>query len=264
MQVESAATLSWLIPDWPTPPGVHALSTWRSGGVSAGPYASLNLGDHVGDAPQAVDENRRRLCAAADLPTEPNWLRQVHGIAVADLDRLAGEDSTRREGERPEADAAVARGAQRICAILTADCLPVLLAARTGAAVAAAHAGWRGLAGGVLAATVQALALPPGNLIAWLGPCIGPSCYEVGSEVRAAFLAQLPQAEHAFRANERGRYLADLAQIARIELHRLGVAAVYGGEECTHRDAARYFSHRRDGRTGRQATLIWRMGFLDG
>jgi YfiH family protein len=250
---------------------VRALSTWRIGGVSVAPYASLNLGNHVGDAPQAVAENRRRLRAAARLPAEPTWLRQVHGSAVADLDRGDGEArpveagrAIEDDGQHPGHDAAIARRPARICAILTADCLPVLLAARDGSAVAAVHAGWRGLAGGVIAATVGALALPPGELIAWLGPCVGAERYEVGVEVRAALLASEPRAAGAFRRNERGRFLADLARIARIQLEGLRVPAVYQADACTQSDEARYFSHRRDGRTGRQASLIWLAGPGDG
>jgi YfiH family protein len=215
----------------------------------------LNLGDHVGDAPLAVAENRHRLRVAAKLPSEPTWLRQVHGVAVADLDRPPPAAD-----ERPGQDAAFARTPGRICAILTADCLPILLAAQDGSAVAAAHAGWRGLAGGVIAATIAALALPPGDLVAWLGPCIGPTGYEVGSEVRAAVLVQAPEAAVAFTANDSGRYLADLRHIAKVQLAAFGVAAVHVANACTRSDPARYFSHRRDAETGRQATLIWRTG----
>jgi YfiH family protein len=259
MALEPPSEPAWLTPDWPTPPGVRALSTWRVGGVSMGPYASLNLGDHVGDVPQAVAENRHRLRIAAKLPGEPSWLRQVHGITVANLDRPTAADP-----ERPGQDAAFARGPGRICAILTADCLPILLAARDGSAVAAVHAGWRGLAAGVIAATLGSLAVPAGDLIAWLGPCIGPERYEVGGEVRAAVLAQAPQAAVAFTQNSSGRFLADLPRIARVQLGGLGVAAVYGANACTLSDGARYFSHRRDAHTGRQATLIWRTGREDG
>jgi len=271
MRLESRANLDWLTPNWPAPAGVRALSTWRTGGVSEGPYASLNLGDHVGDAPQAVAENRRRLRFAAGLPAEPIWLRQVHGIGVADLDhaprnarnaRNAGEvgeaGCAGEAGQRPGQDAAFTRRADRICAILTADCLPILLAARDGSAVAAVHAGWRGLAGGVIGATVAALGLPPGELIAWLGPCIGPERYEVGAEVRAALLARQPDASLAFTANTSGRFRTDLVRIAKIQLAGLAVAAVHSADQCTHSDRARYFSHRRDAQTGRQATLIWR------
>jgi hypothetical protein len=266
MPLEPQSEPTWLTPDWPVPPGVRALSTWRVGGVSAGHYASLNLGDHVGDAPQAVAENRRRLRVAASLPAEPRWLRQVHGIAVADLDRPNAEPDRPMLAaqERPGQDAAFARGPGKICAILTADCLPILLAARNGSAVAAVHAGWRGLAAGVIAATLGSLGLPAGDLIAWLGPCIGAERYEVGDEVRAAVLAQAPEAAAAFTENSSGRFLADLPRIARIQLGGLGLAAVYGANACTLSDRDRYFSHRRDAPTGRQATLIWRTGCEDG
>ena len=241
--------MTWILPDWPAPPEVRALSTQRRGGVSGAPFESLNLGAHVGDSAEAVEENRRRLRTAARLPAEPIWLSQQHGTNVLDLDGArdapAGEDAsfTRRPG--------------RVCAILTADCLPVLLASDSGAGVAAAHAGWRGLAAGVIEATVRALALPPQSLLAWLGPGIGPDHFEIGAEVRDELLRADPQAEAAFERNMRGRYLADLAALARRRLERLGVARIYGGDACTYAAPEDYFSYRRDGRTGRQATLIW-------
>jgi YfiH family protein len=231
---------------------VRALSSQRSGGVSAAPYASLNLGDHVGDLPEAVAENRRRLQVAARLSAEPRWLAQVHGIQVADLD-VAGSAI-------PAADGAYTRRPGRICAILTADCLPVLFAAESGTAVAAAHAGWRGLAGGVIEATVRALALDPRTLLAWLGPAIGPRYFEIGPEVRDELLRGDGGAEGAFTVNARGRFMADLEALARRRLACLGIERIYGGGECTHSYHDRYFSHRRDGRTGRQATLIWLEG----
>jgi polyphenol oxidase len=249
----------------------------RSGGVSLAPYASLNLGDHVGDLPVAVAENRRRLVVEAGLPAEPMWLAQVHGATVADLDgrvslgvthptAAASQSATTAGGAAGgariasatlTADAAFARRAGRICAILTADCLPVLLVEESGAVVAAAHAGWRGLAGGVIEATVGSLGVAPGRLMAWLGPAIGPEHFEVGAEVRERMLEQDPGAEGAFALNARGRFMADLGALARRRLEALGVDRIYGGGRCTHADAERYFSHRRDGMTGRQATLIW-------
>ncbi len=241
-------SVSWVEPGWPAPDGVRALSTFRTGGASAAPYESLNLGGHVDDAAASVAENRRRLLSAAALPEEPVWLEQVHGTHVADLDALGGVGP---------ADAAMTRQAGRVCAILTADCLPVLLAADTGGLVAAAHAGWRGLALGVIEATVQALKVPPGRLLAWLGPAIGPKHFEVGPEVRQALLKADAGGESAFIANERGRFMADLAKLARRRLHSLGVGRIYGGGECTFAAGGRYFSHRRDGVTGRQASLIW-------
>ena len=255
--VEGAAAAGpgprWLTPDWPAHPRVRALSTWRTGGVSSAPYASLNLGGHVDDAAGAVAQNRARLRAAAALGTEPAWLSQVHGVAVCDLD--AGATST--GAGACVADAAVTATAGPICAILTADCLPVLLAAAAGDRVGAAHAGWRGLAAGVIEATVAALDCAPPGLMAWLGPAIGPAHFEIGAEVRDALLAADPGAAAAFVPNARGRYMADLFTLARRRLRRAGVERIYGGGECTFAQAGRYFSHRRDGRTGRQASLIW-------
>ena len=243
-----------LTPEWPAPPGVRAAFTLRSGGVSAPPFDSLNLGAHVGDEAEAVAENRRRLRTQLRLPEEPAWMEQVHGIDVLDLDALAHGGAARGV---VSADAALTRRAGRICTVQVADCLPVLLAARDGSAVAAAHAGWRGLAGGVLEATVQALAVEPGQLIGWLGPGIGAAHFEVGEDVRRAFVTH-DAAAAAFTSNQRGRWQCNLAALARARLAALGVAAVFGGEWCTYADAARFFSYRRDGRCGRMAALIWR------
>jgi len=245
-----------LTPEWPAPPGVRAAFTLRSGGVSAPPFDSLNLGAHVGDEAEAVAENRRRLRTQLRLPEEPAWMEQVHGIDVLDLDALAHGGAARGV---VSADAALTRRAGRICTVQVADCLPVLLAARDGSAVAAAHAGWRGLAAGVLEATVQALAVEPGQLIGWLGPGIGAAHFEVGEDVRRAFVTHdAAAAAAAFTSNQRGRWQCNLAALARARLAALGVAAVFGGEWCTYADAARFFSYRRDGRCGRMAALIWR------
>lgn len=238
-------------PDWPAPANVRAAVTTRAGGVSAGAYASLNLGDHVGDDPGAVAENRARLVRALGLPAEPCWLRQVHGTCA--LDAAASITGC-------EADAAFAALPGVVCAVLTADCLPVLFCDRAGTRVAAAHAGWRGLAAGVLEHTADALGAAPEDILAWLGPAIGPDAFEVGGEVRAAFLAQDPTAAGAFRPSRDGRWLADLYALARHRLMRHGVAAVHGGGWCTHRDAARFYSFRRDGVTGRMASLVWLTG----
>ena len=243
-----------LTPEWPAPPGVRAAFALRSGGVSAPPFDSLNLGAHVGDEAEAVAENRRRLRTQLRLPEEPAWMEQVHGIDVLDLDALAHGGAARGI---VTADAAHTRRAGRICTVQVADCLPVLLAARDGSAVAAAHAGWRGLAGGVLEATVQALAVEPGQLIGWLGPGIGAAHFEVGEDVRRAFVTH-DAAAAAFTSNQRGRWQCNLAALARARLAALGVAAVFGGEWCTYADAARFFSYRRDGRCGRMAALIWK------
>jgi YfiH family protein len=242
-------SVNWLEPEWPAPAGVRALSTFRSGGVSLARYASLNLGGHVGDLPGAVAENRRRLRAAVGLPAEPVWLAQVHGTHVIDLDVAADFDAS--------ADAVFTQRRGRVCAILTADCLPLLFAADSGDLVAAAHAGWRGLAGGVIEATVKALRVAPERLMAWLGPAIGSGHFEIGAEVREALLGGDSGAEAAFAPNTRGRFMADLWLLARRRLAALGVERIYGGGQCTFGQGEQYFSHRRDGVTGRQATLIW-------
>ncbi|OZA28359.1 MAG: multi-copper polyphenol oxidoreductase [Hydrogenophilales bacterium 17-61-9] len=221
--------------------------TTREGGVSRPPWASFNLGDHVGDDPAHVAENRARL--RRQLPAEPDWLRQVHGATVVEV----GSGWV-------EADAAFTRQAGSVCAVLTADCLPVLFCDRAGSVVAAAHAGWRGLAGGVLEATVAAMRVPPGEVLAWMGAAIGPQAFEVGDEVRQAFIKQHPEAAVAFVSHpgaEPGKWLADIYQLARIRLNCAGVQAVYGGGRCTFNEADRFYSYRRDGVTGRMASLIW-------
>jgi YfiH family protein len=243
--------LTLLRPDWPAPPHVRAWVTTRGGGVSRAPFTALNLGDHVGDAPAAVAENRGRLAAALALPAVPSWLNQVHGrTAVAAESAVPG----------CEADAAYSHGAGGVCAVLTADCLPVLFCDRGGTVVAAAHAGWRGLAGGVLEATVAALGVAPADLLAWLGPAIGPDHFEVGDEVRAAFVAADAGAGAAFVPQGPGHWLADLYALARRRLAAAGVGQVFGGGLCTVCDPERFYSYRRDGRTGRMASLIWLEG----
>jgi len=246
-----------LCPDWPAHARVRAAQTLRFGGVSRGAFASLNVGTHVGDDPDAVAENRARVRHTLDLPSEPLWLTQMHGIDVADAharpDTCTDADSDRS----PAADAIVTRLAGKVCVIQTADCLPVLLAHQDGTCVAAAHAGWRGLCAGVLEATVQALGEPAERLIAWLGPAIGPDAFEVGDEVRAAFLAHDTRAASAFVSNARGRWQADLYLLARQRLLAMGLEQIHGGGLCTAADSGRFFSHRRDGASGRMATLIW-------
>jgi YfiH family protein len=235
---------------WSAPAGVHAAFTQRQGGVSSAPYDSFNLAAHVGDVAAAVAGNRERLAATLALPQAPLWLEQVHGNEVLDADRL--DDSTRPA----PADAAVTRQPGRVLAVLVADCLPVLFATQDGGAVAVAHAGWRGLAAGVLEATVAALGAEQ-PLHAWLGPSIGPSHFEVGAEVRAAFVAQDATASEAFAANERGRWQCDLKALARGRLSALGVQSVEADASCSYAESQRYFSFRRDGVTGRMAALIW-------
>jgi YfiH family protein len=245
--------IEYLVPDWPAPPVVRAAITTRPGGVSRAPWDSLNLADHVGDDAACVAENRRRLRRALGLPAEPFWLHQVHGCDVADADAAAGDSPC-------EADAAVATRPGRVCAVLTADCLPVLFCSRQGDWVAAAHAGWRGLAAGVLERAVARAPVAAADVLAWLGPAIGPAAFEVGAEVRAAFLAEDAGVAGCFAPSPAGRWLADLYGLARRRLERSGVGWVGGGSLCTFTDAGRFFSFRRDGTTGRMASLIWLQG----
>ncbi|MEA3639996.1 MAG: peptidoglycan editing factor PgeF [Lamprobacter sp.] len=241
----------FLTPAWTQPSPVRAASTTRQGGVSAGAYASLNLATHVGDDPVAVRRNRALLCKQLALPVEPTWLNQVHGCAVSVYEHgLAAQPV-------PEADAMVAFGPGAVCAVMTADCLPVLLCDDVGSVVAGAHAGWRGLAAGVIEATVQHMDRPAARLQAWLGPAIGPAHFEVGDEVRACFCETDAGAAVAFRRSVKGRWLADLAMLARQRLEGLGVASVSGCGDCTYSDRDRFFSYRRDGVSGRMASLIW-------
>jgi hypothetical protein len=231
-------------PQWPAPSNVRAWVTER-GGPSR--YGTLNLATHVGDEANAVAANRSRLRAALALPAEPRWLEQVHGTRVLDLDC---DDADR-------ADGAVTTRPGTACVVMTADCLPVLLCDRDGRRIGVAHAGWRGLSAGVLPATVAALRVAPGELIAWLGPAIGQAAYEVGGEVRDAFVARSAAAVRRFAVNARGRWQADLAGLARDALLAAGVRAVHGGEFCTFTESDRFFSHRREAPCGRMATLIW-------
>lgn len=256
----STAPVLVLRPTWPAPAAVQAAFSLRGGGVSLGPYASLNLGAHVGDQREAVAENRRRLCQQLELPAEPHWLTQVHGIQVADWDTHCaaptGSSDPAHTAAVP-ADAAVTRRRGCVCAVLIADCLPVLLCTRNGDAVGIAHAGWRGLAAGVIEATVAALNVPGEQLLAWLGPAIGPDHFEVGDEVRAAFRAYDMGADAAFRRNARARWQCDLQLLARQRLQALGLRSISAESACTYVDAQRFFSYRRNGVTGRMAALIW-------
>ena len=268
-----------LIPNWPAPKNVRTLQTTRHGGVSSAPYDSLNLGDHVGDAPLAVERNRMLLNKL--LPTEPVWLEQVHGTVVVNADNTSC---------LPQADACVSAHPGAVCVVMTADCLPVLLCDDKGSVVGAAHAGWRGLCDGVIEQTVQAMKVPPTTLIAWLGPAIGAQAFEVGDEVRAAFVVRQPEAAAAFTPSplkgapkagnplsakadaelsqgwgeggasapgEGKKWLADIYQLARLRLHALGITRIYSGGLCTYTDRANFFSYRRDGMTGRMGTFIW-------
>ena len=253
----SAAGPAWLTPAWPAPARVRAAATLRGGGVSPAPYATLNLGTHVGDDPAAVAENRRRLAEALALPAEPLWLSQVHGTGVIDADARRVTGAPTPAGAPPQADAAVARAPGQPLVILVADCLPVLFASDDGAVIGIAHAGWRGLAAGVLEATVAALGQPPAQLHTWVGPGIGPAHFEVGDEVRVALCSQDPGAAEAFQPNPRGRWQCDLQRLTRRRLAHLGIQSVHGQPRCTFAEPDAFFSYRRDGVTGRMAALIW-------
>lgn len=242
-------TLELIRPDWPAPDNIRAAVTTRLGGVSVPPFDGLNLGLRTGDAAAAVDENRRRLAAALDLPEPPRWLRQVHGTTAA----YAGHV----ERDRTEADAAWTDRPGQVCVVQSADCLPVLFCGRDGRSVAVAHAGWRGLAAGVLERTAETLRQPGERLLAWLGPAIGADTFEVGAEVRQAFLDADPGAGAAFRPSPTGRWMADLYELARRRLRAVGVGWIGGGGFCTFTDQWRFYSYRRDRETGRMASLIW-------
>ena len=242
--------LDWISPDWPAPAGVRAVMTTRSGGVSQAPFDQLNLGDHVDDDPDAVLENRAIVRNELQLPDEPLWLTQVHGTTVVTVGRAA---------QATIADAAVARGVGKVCAIMTADCLPVLFCDKDGSVVAGAHAGWRGLEAGVLESTIQAMGSKPQDILVWMGAAIGPQHFEVGDEVREAFVKSQVQAERAFKAHGAGKWLADLYCLARLRLEQSGIARdnIYGGTQCTYAQAEQFYSYRRESRTGRMAALIW-------
>ncbi|MDP2809971.1 MAG: peptidoglycan editing factor PgeF [Rhodocyclaceae bacterium] len=237
---------SFILPEWPAPPGVRALATTRRGGVSGAPWHSFNLGAHVGDDRQAVAANRALL--RRELPAEPVWLAQVHGTRCVDA-ALAASGT--------EADASFTRQRGVVCAVLTADCLPVLFCDDHANVVGVAHAGWRGLAAGVIEATVAAMGEPGMRLMAWLGPAIGPQAFEVGGEVREIFVVHDPQAASAFAATANGKWLCDIYRLARQRLHAIGIHRFTGADFCTARDEQRFFSYRRDGATGRMASLIW-------
>jgi polyphenol oxidase len=248
-----ASDAVWLAADWPAPDGVHGGTTLRGwwGGASAAPRGRFNLASHVGDDTGSVERNRRALREALNLPQEPAWLTQVHGIRLRDLDEPGAAAEP--------ADGACTRRAGYIPVVLTADCLPVLLCSQDGQWVAALHAGWRGLAAGILEAGVRAAGCQPGQLMAWLGPAIGQTCFEVDAPVRDAFCAQSAEAEQAFLVNRPGHWLCDLECLARQRLRAAGVLQVYGGGRCTASEPERFHSYRRDGlHSGRMATLIWR------
>lgn len=240
-----------IVPDWDAPFRVRAVTTTRAGGVSTGQWARFNLATQVGDDEVAVTENRRRLRVVLGLPEEPKWLKQAHSTKVLAFPRDSADQN---------ADAAITDEPGVVCAVLTADCVPVLLCDDEGGEVAAVHAGWRGLASGVIEAAVAAFSVAPGHLLAWMGPAIGPDAYEIGPEVREALLVGDPAASGAFQPALAGRWRANLYALVARRLMGAGVTRVSGGKHCTHSDERRFFSHRRDGTTGRQATLIWLEG----
>lgn len=240
---------AWIPANWPGPDGIVAGCTTREGGVSEGEYATLNLGAHVGDAIEHVTENRRRFTALCALPGAPLWLNQVHGTNV-----VVDPDST----EPPAADAAFTRQSGMVCAVMTADCLPVLLVSVTGQELAAAHAGWRGLCDGILENTVRQFQTPPSNILAWLGPAISQKNFEVGDEVRQKFVGHDAQAARLFSRNDNDRWQADLYGLARQRLMQAGIQQIYGGDYCTYDDSGRFFSYRRDGPCGRMASFVFR------
>ena len=248
-----------IIPNWPAPKNVHALQTTRDGGASLAPYDSFNLGGHVGDKPIHLAHNRQLL--SQHLPSEPVWLNQVHGVNVLHLDEMVAANTNCLL----DADASYTSRKNVVCVTMTADCLPILLCDQAGTAVASIHAGWRSLCDGVIEATVRQMPVKSNQLMAWLGPAIGPNAFEVGTEVRAQFRAKNAQAELAFKKcsknQEQDKWLADIYKIATQRLNNLGITQIYGGgidqDFCTFSQKQQFFSFRRDGHTGRMATLIW-------
>jgi len=240
--------MNLLTPEWEAPANVRACSTTRRDGVSQAPWDSLNLGAHVGDFAASVKQNRERLVELAVMPAMPVWLEQVHGVHVLTL--------TSEAPASLQADAVYSRQPGVVCAVMTADCLPVLFCSQDGKEIAAAHAGWRGLCAGVLESTLAAFTAPPEEIMAWLGPAIGPQAFEVGAEVRQAFIAQEPTDGVAFTPTG-NKYYADIWQLARLRLQRAGLRHLSGGGLCTFSQPERFFSYRRDGVTGRMASLIW-------
>lgn len=242
---------NFICPDWPAPATVRAYTSTRKSGVSLPPYDSFNLAIHVGDEPQHVDHNRSLLTQQLALPDEPRWLNQVHGTALLNLDQ---------NGTSNEADGSFSKSANKVCAVMTADCLPVLMCTSAGDQIAALHAGWRGLAAGILRKGVEAMVVEGSQLLVWLGPAIGPKSFEVGEEVYRAFVTQFSGAEKAFEPAGPGHWHADLYLLARMQLRSVGVDQVFGGSFCTYTDEQRFYSYRRDGATGRMASVIWLQG----
>ena len=237
----------WITADWPAPANINAVTTLRTGGISQGEFSSLNPADHVNDKLQHVLENRQRIKTMLALPSDPVWLQQTHGIQAVCADRVTGI---------PEADASYTAQSSVVCTVLTADCLPILLCDLQGTSIAAIHGGWRGLLNGIIESTL--CKMPRGEFMAWLGPAIGAQSFEVGDDVRNAFIDKSEQFGAAFKNHANGKYLADIYQLARILLNNAGIRQIYGGQYCTVRESERFFSYRRDGQTGRMATMVWK------
>ncbi len=249
-------TEHYIVPDWPAPPNIHAATTLRTGGVSEGQYLSLNPAQHVGDDSKLVKQNRQIIREILTLPSEPVWLDQIHSSRAVEATNIA---------VLPEqADASFTDVTGVVCAVMTADCLPLLVCSKDGLRVAAIHAGWRGLLAGIISNTVHTLktkvkstSYHPEDFLVWLGPAIGPGCFEIGSEVRDAFLDKSTDYASAFKEWGNDKWMADIYQLARIELFALGIDGIYGGAFCTFTESERFYSYRRDSQTGRMATLIW-------
>ena len=237
-----------IIPNWPAPNNIKAISTTRRGGYSQPPYNHLNLGSHVGDFPHLVSQNRESICQAADLPEPPRWLQQVHGTTII---------SSQNWQKNIKADAVLSQHLDHVSAVMTADCLPILLCNQQGDTVAAIHVGWRGLAAGIIEKTLHHFSCDNSEVMAWLGPAIGPTQFEVGSDVYDIFVNNDPHAAHAFKKTDRQHYLADIYHLARQRLQKSELHNIFGGDFCTASEKDRFFSYRRDGSTGRMASMIW-------
>ena len=255
MSGDVSQNIEFITPNWPAAKSVHAATTTRIGGFSQGAWQGLNLADHVGDDVENVTRNRELLSSALHLPAEPLWLKQVHGCEVLRATGDAPVD-TINDTRGIECDASVTADSGRVCAVLTADCLPLLFCSNDGDCVAAAHAGWRGLAAGIIEQTVEQFACTNDQILAWLGPAIGPTAFEVGDDVYEVFTGAYDAGESAFTPYD-DKWLCDIYQLARDRLRRLGVEKIYGGDYCTFNDPARFYSYRRDGISGRMASLIW-------
>jgi YfiH family protein len=257
MMTANKSKHDWITPNWSAPQHIKAFATTRLGGVSEAPFDSMNLGMHVEDKREHVSQNRQHLVEALNLPAEPLWLEQVHSKKVVNADHFS-TDFSQVFSQIITADASISHTENTVCIVMTADCLPVLLTNRQGNVVGAVHAGWRGLKDGIIEATLQKMACDPTEIIAWLGPAIGADAFEVGDDVRDAFLSSQQSALDAFKpAKTTGKWFADMYALARLRLHNEGVEHIFGGDYCTYQDKARFFSYRREGKTGRMASLVF-------